>query len=840
MPPETSLGAYWAGYARSGPAFDELVGERGAPRGHWAYLARAWAELGEAERRERQRAVQRALRESGASYNVYGEVEGGERPWQLDALPLLIDSRAWTGIEQGLIQRAELLDAVLADVYGPRRLITQGLIPPELIFGHRGFLRPAVGISPAGGRHIELYAADLARAPDGGLRVLADRTQAPSGAGYALENRLVISRVLPSMFRESRVHRLAGFFRALRERLGAIAPASEDGPSVVVLTPGPRNETFFEHTYLASYLGYPLVQGADLTVRDGRVWMKTLEALQPVDVILRRLDDDFCDPVELREDSLLGTPGLLGVVRAGRVALANPVGCGVVENPGLLPLLPALCRELLGETLRLPGIDTWWCGEPASCQHVIANLDRLVVKPIARRLDEPTVYAGELAAAEREALAARIRAEPWRWVGQERLETSTSPVAVGERPEPRPTVLRGFLVAQGGGYLAMPGALARVAPETDAWLVTNQRGGIAKDAWVLASEPVREDSLLVARGRDRSSRGEPELPSRVADDLFWFGRYAERSEAAARVLLAVAQRVGSPPLDSDGDEARTLGVLLHALCLTTAQSPGLIAHGPAALLPALLGEAGRPGSLPYDLEALQRTARGLRDRLPVEARRVLQALSERSAALSGASGAASSLAPPLLEYLLGLLAALGGVLTETLPRSTAWCFLDCGRRLERALNQLALMRAALGPRVCGLEALDALMGLAQLRQADGRRLPPSADLAVLVERLLRDSRNPRAVAWQLEALRQHLASLPGAARGAPQRDEERLVLEAVSALALADPALLVAPVQRAEPPRALEALLAREERLLGGISDALTRRWFGYATERVSQLTRVL
>lgn len=835
------LGAYWADYVPPVEAVDELMAPGPAVRSHWSYLADAWAELGARERGERVRAVQRALRQSGASYNVYGDPGGGERPWQLDPLPLVVQSQAWESIERGLIQRAELLDRILDDLYGPRRLIAQGLLPPELVYGHQGFMRQAAGINAVAGRHLQLYAADLARGPDGALWVLGDRTQAPSGAGYALENRLVISRVLPSMFRESRVHRLAVFFRLLRERLSALAPAGEDSPTIVLLTPGPLNETYFEHVYLGAYLGYPVVQGGDLTVRDGRVWMKTLQGLQPVHVILRRLDDDYCDPVELREDSVLGVPGLLGAVRAGTVALANPVGCGVVENPGLMPFLPRLCRELLGEDLRLPNIATWWCGQPQACQHVLANLDSLMVKPVARRPEEPTVYGGELTAAAREDLAARIRAEPWRWVGQERMAVSTSPVTTDEQPVPRATVLRSFLVAHEQAFVAMPGGLARVAAEAAAWMVSNQRGGIAKDTWVLASEPVREDTLLLGRARERVARSEPELPSRVADDLYWLGRYAERAECDCRVLRALCRRVGlESPEPADGRILEAVAVL--AARLLALPEAAAVREPPelGALMPALLAEAGRAGSLAFTLEALQRSALGLRERMPAEVRRLVQALDEAAGRLVTPECQTPWQAVPELERLLGLLAGFVGSFGEALPRGTAWCFFDSGRRLERALGQLALLRAAMGPPPCGPEALEALLALGQVRGIDGRRLPAPVDLGAAVERLLREPRSRRSVAGQLRRMAGHLAALPGASAGAPQRDEERLVLEASSLLGLADAAVLAAPAARGERPQALDALLERQERLLASLNDALSRRWFGHALEPVSQLTRVV
>ena len=369
------------GYAPLSSCRDEMTGENASLRPHWQPFLRALDGLGLGELTRRWEEARHLIRENGVTYNIYGDPRGLDRPWQLDPIPLVFPQAEWQSLEAGLIQRARLLERVLADLYGPQRVLHEGLLPPELVLAHPGFLRPCHGLEPVPcQRHLHLYAADLGRSSDGPMCVLGDRTQAPSGAGYALENRIILTRMLPDVFRDCQVQRLALFFRSLRETLRQLAPSQADNPCVVLLTPGPYNETYFEHAFLARYLGYPLVEGADLTVRDNRVFLKLLGGLQPVDVILRRLDDDFCDPLELRGDSSLGVPGLLQAVRAGQVAVANPLGSGVVETPALLPYLPALCRYLLGEELRLPSVPTWWCGEHTAQTHVLANLHRLVIK----------------------------------------------------------------------------------------------------------------------------------------------------------------------------------------------------------------------------------------------------------------------------------------------------------------------------------------------------------------------------------------------------------------------------------------------------------------------------
>ncbi|HTI51528.1 MAG TPA: circularly permuted type 2 ATP-grasp protein, partial [Planctomycetaceae bacterium] len=407
--PKSAPGAGWLEYAPRVETPDELFDSAGGVRPHWELFLGSLRELGLAELTRRWNEAKHLIHENGVTYNVYGDPRGMNRPWQLDPIPQLIDSADAELLERGLIQRGRLLEALMRDLYGPQESLALGLVPRQLVYHNPAFLRSCHNIRVPGDRYLHLYAANIGRGADGVFRVLGDRAQSPSGAGYALENRIVLSRMLPDAFRECRVQRLAPFFRTLRDSLRAIAPHNRDNPRIVLLTPGPYNETYFEHAYLARYLGYTLAEGADLTVRDNRVFLKVLGALQPVDVIFRRLDDDFCDPLELRPDSFLGVPGLVQAVQAGNVAVANALGTGLLETPGLLAFLPGLCRHFLGEPLRLPSVATWWCGEPSACAHVLEHLDELVIKPALAGTGLEPVFADELTDEERSEFIARIR-----------------------------------------------------------------------------------------------------------------------------------------------------------------------------------------------------------------------------------------------------------------------------------------------------------------------------------------------------------------------------------------------------------------------------------------------
>ena len=469
-----------------------------------------------------------------------------DRPWNLDAIPLMIPPSEWSQLEAGLIQRARLLNLILADLYGPQQLLRGGQIPPALVFANPGFWRPCHGVRVSGNTYLHLLAVDLARGPDGEWWVISDRTQAPSGAGYSLENRIVMAETFPDLFREFQVKRLASFFRSFRDTLLRLSPVTRDNPRVVLLTPGPFNETYFEHSYLARYLGFTLVQGGDLTVRDSRVFLKTLEGLKPVDVILRRVDDSFCDPIELRSDSFLGVAGLVEAVRAGNVTVANALGSGLIETSAFMPFFPGLSRRMLGEDLKLPSVATWWCGQPEALRYVLDNLDFLVIKPAFPSKGMEPVFGGKLGADERSRLIARIRESPHEFAGQELLNLSTVPVWSEEHGlTPRRVVLRVYLAAAGDSWVVMPGGLARVSPSIDTPVVSMQRGGGSKDTWVLSDGPV--DTFSLQRPRDvpvELNRGVvSDLPSRAADHIFWLGRYAERSEHLARVLRCILIRL---------------------------------------------------------------------------------------------------------------------------------------------------------------------------------------------------------------------------------------------------------------------------------------------------------
>jgi uncharacterized circularly permuted ATP-grasp superfamily protein/uncharacterized alpha-E superfamily protein len=848
-----------ADYRPPAGVFDEMLDAEGRPRPHWRGLAESLEAMrpGELDRRFAQ--ARRMIRENGVTYNAHGDPGGLDRPWEFDPFPVCFSTEEWARLEAALVQRATLLEIILEDLYGPQNLLAEKLIPAELIYAHPGFLRACHGLRPGGGRWLTLYSADLGRSPDGRVWVLAERTQSPSGAGYALENRIVLSRALPDVYRDCRVRRLAPFFRTLRETLINLAPKRRGDPRIVLLTPGPYNETYFEHAYLARYLGFTLVEGGDLTVRDNCVYLKLLGGLQPVDVILRRMDDDYCDPLELRPDSFLGVAGLTQAVRSGNVAVANPLGSGLAETPALSPFLPRLCRKLLGEDLRLPPVPAWWCGHPYGLSHVLANLHRLVIKSAVPLVGFRPVFGSKLSAAELADLEARIRARPRDFVAQEPLDLSTAPALDDTGPEPRRAGLRAFLAAApDGGFAVMPGGLCRVSPGVEVPVISINRGGSGKDVWVLSDEPVPFVSLLPAPGGPvEISRGGDDLPSRVADNLFWLGRYIERVEGLLRLLRNILGRHMENSAGEHPPELRALMAALRRMVGGGVAAPAS-PRGLDADLADMLFDLRRPGTLAADLDALRRVTRTVRDRLSVDAWRILSGLkiesevrSPKSEVEMPAPGAAASetsdlglrtpdygLAdvPATLNGLLQGLSAFCGLMSESMTRGQGWRFMDMGRRLERAIHTAGLVRGTLvtASRDDGGDEsrlLEALLEVADSIMTYRRRYRSGPAAAAVLDLLLADESNPRSLAFQLAALEQHVERLP-ADRSRPGRTpEQRIVLELLTDLRLAEAdALARAGGGREGRDRtALDALLGRIEAELPALSDALTRHYLAHS-----------
>ena len=748
----------------------------------------------------------------------------------------------WGSIESGLLERTELLNLVLKDLYGDRELIRHGVIPPELVFSHAGFLRACQGLVLPGEHQLVLHAADMVRDAKGTMHVIGDRTQAPSGAGYALENRAVMSRVLPSLFRDSHVHRLSLFFQTLRSKLNSLAShITADQPRVVILTPGIYNETYFEHAYLANYLGYPLVQGSDLQVSNGYLWMKSLGELTRIDVVLRRIDDFFADPVELKSDSSLGVPGLLEVVRTGKVIVANPLGSGLLENPALLRYLPQISQHFLGREPRLATVKTYWCGDPQDLAYVLDNLERLVIKPNFRKPGTHSVFGSQLDEKQRKVLKEKLKQAPLHYVAQEYIQPSTTPSWKSGQLMPRPTVLRGFSVAGESSYRVMPGGLTRVGSEAGSLNLSNQQGAVSKDTWILASEPEKQTPMAQTQSQSQSQTWVPPViqqpraafPCRVVENLFWMGRYAERAESALRLLRTIFVQFNSTYQMPE----QTRQLLLKTVTEVTTTYPGFAVAADTALsdqteteLLAVILDAERSGSVANNINALLKSSDQVRELLSSDTLRALNDLQDELDGLSNVLQSGLNAAPEeALDPLVTTLLALAGLCQESMIRGLGWRFMDMGRRVEKAFQAVSLLRASLVqvlPEGEQLRVLEAVLLSSETLITFRRRYHSDSDVARGLELLLNDSSNPRSVFYQVELLREHLSKLPSSVHGSGLAPEDRYLLEASSAIQLSILNDLVIEDDITGTRAGLDQLLARLQYLLQETSIQISSKYF--------------
>ncbi len=748
-------------YPQSARRYDEMLSADGNVRPHWRQFFGHLDSVAPEEMRQRLEFVDRRILENGVTYNVYAAPDGADRPWALDPLPLIIPPDEWAEVSAAVAQRAALLNAMLADLYGEQTLLAEGLLPPALIYGQHGYLWPCHGIKPPGGVWLHNYAVDLARSPNGRWWVIADRTQAPSGAGYALENRLIVSRVFPEMFRDLRVQHVAGFFRDQQEGLTGLAPVEGDEqPHIVLLTPGPYNETYFEHAYLARYLGYPLVEGQDLTVRGDTVYLKTLRGLKRVHVILRRQDDSYCDPLELRGESALGIPGLLNVARAGRVVIANALGSGLLGSGALMGFLPAICERLLGEKLLMPSIATWWCGEKPALDYVKKHFDDLVIKPAypTQRMDP--VFGHELKGEERADMLRRIEARPHAYVAQEMVQLSQAPTwsrAHERRLLARPVGMRAYAVTTPDGYSVMPGGLARVGTAGNTRIISMQRGGASKDTWVLTNGPVSDFSLLKPSVGVRDLiRAGANLSSRVVENLFWLGRYSERFDDSARMLRVALGRVvvagggKTPAVAAAMELARRVGVLPEP----DEDSP--VKDGSEHVLLEAIYDPEQPGSLAGNIRSLMWAATHVRERLSLDHWHSLNSLQrDQQSALKRHPTLTEAIA--FLDRVLGVSSSLTGFAMDNMTRDDGWRFLIIGRRLERlaflaqSMAHFLTMESADGP-----ESLEWLLDLMDSIITYRSRYSRAPELLPVVDLLVFDDSNPHGVLFQANVLMRYL------------------------------------------------------------------------------------
>ena len=815
-------------------SFDECVGPSGAIRSQWQTVLAKLDTIGLTDLRRRWTAAQGQIDRDGITFNPHDLEGNAARPWTLDAIPLVLPGAEWSALTARLAQRGRLMELILADLFGPQRLLKEQIIPPDVLYGHPSYYPRYHGLRKPNQRHLWYYATDLARSPNGSWWVTGDRTRAPFGIGYVLENRIVTSRMLASTFQEAKVHRLAPFYVKLREELRQSAPRSKDNPRIVLWTKGPHSHSYFEDSYLARYLGYTLAEGKDLAVRGDRVMLKTLGGLLPVEVLLRRLDDEQTDPVELWSEGVGGIPSLLEVMRSEQVAVANTPGSRLVESPLICAFLEGICRFFLGENLAIPSLATWWCGQPQALAYVLEHFDELSIRPAYRAADEGPVRPALMLKAERDALLAQIRAKPERFVGQEIVQRSTTPVLTDDGVEPWYVAIRAFLVAHGESFEAMDGGLARVSATANVLDFTMTAGERSQDLWILSEGVVDEVSLLAPSGqRMPPRRSGSELPSRVADDLFWLGRSVEQAEQIARLLRVVFESLGSESADSPARQSLLRALVdqeqIDAEAAEAISAGGWTASDIADKLAAVVFDTEHPSGLRRAIgNAVELTGK-VRDRIAVDMWRTIDRLDRLTTQQGGWTGIRTIRMIELLGAVLAELMSFTGLAAESMTRTLGWRFLDLGRRVERTAQTTCLLkafflRAALEePSVIEtvLKVTDSLMTYRN-RYLATFQVPAALDL------LLTDDSNPRSIAYQLARMDEHVEELPRDKSLAILTPEQRLATAMRSDVRLAD-VFQLSVIGRDGCRGELAWLLERLETQIPELSNVLSSRYLTHA-----------
>ncbi|MCV9385927.1 circularly permuted type 2 ATP-grasp protein [Reichenbachiella ulvae] len=827
---------------------DELVNRDGTITPQWEKLAQYYERVGPQKLETSHEEVSRQLRENGVTYNIYGDPDGMNRPWNLDPVPMVFGSEDWSVIERGLEQRAELLNYILKDIYGGRKLIKEGLIPFELIYNHKGFLRQMDKVHFEGEQQLIQYSADLARGPNGKMWVLHDRTDAPSGAGYTFENRAAMTRVFPDVLRENEVRKITSYYQTLKNSMVHLSSRSRDNPRIVLLSPGPTNETYFEHAYISSFMGFTLAIGEDLTVSDGHVWLKTIKGLEKVDVIIRRVDDVYCDPLEFMNESHLGVVGLMEAVRQKNVLVINPLGVRILENPGLMAFLPKICRHVFNEELILNSVATWWCGHEREKQYVIDHFDDLIIRSIYRNGVNKSVYGGNLSSEEKSQLIAKINSNPYLYVGQERVDFSTTPAWVDNKFVARNAVFRSYIVAdvENNKYAVMPGGLSRSSPEQGVFMVSNQTGGISKDTWVLGkgNEVINRDQPAIMKPQAQLSSI---LPSRTGEHLFWLGRYMERSAYTVRLMRMTLLTYNEADEDIHVTEDPVLSTLLKSLSHLTGTLPGFtdkkVLKNPEKELMSLTLDVSRLGTLAHSIQSFISNGFAVRDRLSLDTWRILDSVSEELNQMRISDATLTDVYHGLDQMVIKMM-AFYGLNIDNMTRESTWHLLNIGRFIESATNTCLVLKSML------CKSFDAETNKSLLEDTlrcneslvtYRYRYRSNLELSAVLTLLLVNESNPRSLIYQVLKIDEHLQNMSAQEFGQSRElgTERKKLLAAITQIRLCEVDMLCMLDVKTHKHYLLEAFLDDIIKVLGETSIIVNENYFNHTNNRYSMIQSV-
>lgn len=834
-------------------SYDEVLDYNGQVKPYWQDFFETLESIGTEELELRNQEIIKKLKENGVTYNVYDSNKESDRAWKLDPIPFLIHESEWVIIEKGLKQRAHLLDLILKDFYGPQLLIKNAIIPAELVFDNYGFLLPCFDIRQTHDKQLLNYAVDLARGPDGKMWLLDNRTQSPSGAGYALENRIVMSKVIPELNKKTFRKRLSPYFSQLQETVDSLGNNSNENPNVVFLTPGPGNETYFEHVYLSSYLGYTLVQGNDLLVRDGFVWLKSIDKLERVDVIIKRLDDEWCDPLELRRDSLLGIPGLLQVIRLGNVSVVNPPGTSVLENYGLMAFMQNACKFLLNESLLINSVATWWCGQTKELNFVLENLPKLIIKKTNRKQGFRSIYGRLLNDEQLENLKNLILKNPKDFVAQEEVSLSTTPSFINGTIEPRNAAFRAFLIADKEDYKVMQGGLTRSSIIKGKFEISNQFGGISKDTWIITDTPKEYHEKSVER-KNTNNQLNNSLTSRNAENLFWVGRLCERTMALRSFLKIILNRLNENVTKNEKKQSDFLIVLLKSLTHLTQTYPGFVGkeskegdesdnetilENPITELLLLINDSRKIGSVVYNLQSLLNTINQVSEKWNNDTRRIINLVEDSLFSLKNTNTNNINQVNHALDKLHIRLFSFYGNIYETLPRDNGFYLLETGKNVERILSLISVFRSTFNYKKIEEEEavlMEAILEnhhlLAQYRNIYKSHL----SLKAVINMVFLEKNLPYTLSFLLDTLSEYLSKLPKIIEPNRLSIAEKSVLEASTIVKLIDAETLIQVNEKTQFRSELDEILSNVFELISNVSNNLASLYFNHSVMQHSVL----
>lgn len=810
--------------SNSSGAYDEAFGPDRKPRAPWAQLAEAARQIPVDEFLRRSAQAEEQLRENGVTFNVFQEGSQHQRPWRLDLLPVIYGAAEWRKLEHGLSQRAKLLEWIVRDCHGPQQLLHDGTLPAEVLFANPRFIRAFKGLHQERVSSITMYAAEIARRPDGLWQVMADRAESPAGMAFALENRIVVARTIPPEL-QYEMQRLAPFFVQMQQSLRRLGLRHGEHPRVVLLSAGSKARFFFEDTYLARYLGYTLVEGGDLAVRDDRVYLKTLAGLSPIDVVITRGSDRGIDPLELGGGAAHGVPGILHAMRRGNVTIANTPGCGLIESPIFMAFLPHLCRRYLGEELLIPSIPTWWCGDPDQFRYVREHFDELVLKPAFAPSGDEEILGSSLSGEKKDELLRQIEHRPYDYIAQELVHRSAVPVFRDGRVESGHVAIRAFMVSNEDHFDLMPGGLVRIAPTTDPMQLSIVAGDGSKDLWVQADGPVQPVSLLSAEDTPVPLRRTSAVfPSRVADDLYWLGQSLDRTDFLSRLIRSVVERLSG---ETAADQPE-LPPLIRAMA-----DQGLVEASYAIqsfwesledfeeAIPKLLSDPAEVRGISSAVSELHRLASLERLWISPDTWRQIHdtAVRFQASVQSGWTGLVDVM--DAVNHLILDLAAVSGLIHDGMIRSPAWRLLDFGRRIERASNVAHLLKSLYsGPAPVGRPMLKALLEVIDCRMTYRSRYLDNLQQNAVLDLCITDETCPRSIASQLIALADHVDELPHDFSTPLRSSEKRTVMAAVHRVRMIPPELLAT-----KEPDVIIELVDEIAQHLKTLSELLTRKY---------------